>query len=397
MAEGDTKLTKRGQHFVAAAGAPAAFVGVVGDFFAPKGGWLVVGLIGFIALVIMLYAYLRMLPGKDAFEKTFFHKWLAKDSELNWLWSPEQPLKSHGLHMMLIFGVACLFFAGKSAGAASEGGVLAKHVDAIALAQQQIGISQAMLVEQKKTNQTLSSIDTKADNFKKENSDDPRKELANSGVTWEHFRLTRALTEGDLRTAELFLRGDMPMTAPDAAAAFNSPTPAARVLVVKYKALFPASACKSFMGSMKLESVLEGGSDAATMAKELCGNAEARSYAKQQLDSATDQYQRQMAAYNQELAARRSPQQCVKDELKGGGNALAQEASQFNFLKVGTMSTRQSMLAEINANLMIGKTDIRDMRALVEKYCQQQATEAPNISTDDSQVKKLRKIMDWIA
>src|SRR5262249_50915199 len=50
--------------------------------------------------------------------------------------------------------------------------------------------------------------------LKKETSDDPRKELANIGVTWSGNTFLDAVRSGDLRALKLFVAGGVPMETP---------------------------------------------------------------------------------------------------------------------------------------------------------------------------------------
>ena len=53
----------------------------------------------------------------------------------------------------------------------------------------------------------ISKINEKAGNFKKETSDDPRKELANIGVSWNKYNFENCLSMQDNKCIKLFLQG----------------------------------------------------------------------------------------------------------------------------------------------------------------------------------------------
>lgn len=57
--------------------------------------------------------------------------------------------------------------------------------------------------------ETTAAIDTKMDTLKKETSDDPRKELANRGIPWSSAAFVEAMSNGDLESTALFIRGGM--------------------------------------------------------------------------------------------------------------------------------------------------------------------------------------------
>jgi hypothetical protein len=64
-------------------------------------------------------------------------------------------------------------------------------------------------------NGTLDTIERQVSTLKKENSDDPRKELANRGVSWTVDAFFEAIRRGDVETVAMFVRGGMSTSAPD--------------------------------------------------------------------------------------------------------------------------------------------------------------------------------------
>lgn len=62
---------------------------------------------------------------------------------------------------------------------------------------------------QRETVTSLGRIETSIGEVKKETSSDPRKELANLGVSWNSQNLSSALANRDVKIVELFLRGGM--------------------------------------------------------------------------------------------------------------------------------------------------------------------------------------------
>ena len=65
------------------------------------------------------------------------------------------------------------------------------------------------------------SIDHNLQNVKKETSEDPRKELANQGISWDRSALRSAIRQGDLKVVQLFLDGGMKLSYPDVGAALD--------------------------------------------------------------------------------------------------------------------------------------------------------------------------------
>ncbi len=72
----------------------------------------------------------------------------------------------------------------------------------------------AINLEQSST--AIKSMDEKLDGVKKETSGDPKKELANRGVSWDEDSLKSAIARGDMETVALFMQGGMdPMESSD--------------------------------------------------------------------------------------------------------------------------------------------------------------------------------------
>lgn len=386
-------LSKRLGGLVTTGGIPATIVSFTGDLFTPKGGWILVGVLGVLALVIGGYLLLS-LQHREENEMPWWYRMISSDSELGWAWKAETPIFAHGIHVIFLFGVVCLFSAQKSFAAAAEGGVLAGKVDAVAVAQRQLGISEQILAEQKKTNAALESLNKAAEGSKREISANPRIQLADKGVMWEAFRLTEAIKTQDKSTVALFLEGEMPIAVGDAWAGFKSPNGEIKKLLLSHSRLFNPADCKSFVGGLDASAVNQADELSAELVRTFCRNDVARSYVAQELEKQQKFMDRQMAAYNEALARQQTPEACMQHELRDGGRPLMQEASLFNPMAYTTMGPRQQMLAALNAKLITGR--VGDVRPEVRKYCDRQANATPNISTDDTHLQKWKRLQRWV-
>lgn len=67
----------------------------------------------------------------------------------------------------------------------------------------------AMTESAKNIDATTQNIENKLDNIKQETSTDPRKELANMGMSWHYDHFLDALRNQDMRAIELYLQGGM--------------------------------------------------------------------------------------------------------------------------------------------------------------------------------------------
>lgn len=392
----DPKIVKRIAGLVATGALPATALGAIGDLFAPIGGWIVVGSVGLFAAIIAVYLIASLWGRDELTPAPWWYRLSHSDPELNWIWSGKSPFLAHGVHVVLIFSISCMVFATKSFASSGEGGVLAKNVTAISVAQEQLGLSQSILAEQKKTNSVLTSIDTKAENFKREISSDPRKELFNSGVLWEHGRLRQALRESDTKVASLFFQGGMRLSGSDVAIAFEQSTPAIHELLADNLQLFSTSDCIGVMSSISAAATSSAAPSAIKMVRALCSNDETRTQVRAGLENAQAYYSRQVAAYNKEQGERRSSSECFKHEMRDGGRAVVDEAAIFNPVSVYTYTLRQEMLLNISGAAMLGRTSDK-LETVVRSYCNKQAAAKPNIDISDAQVLRWRALKSWIS
>ncbi len=107
--------------------------------------------------------------------------------------------------MSLVLGVVLIGFQNGSE-ETKKSGLIASNVRAFSDLQKSLG-----LVEKKlgKIVKSTASIDRKMDNVKKETSDNPRKELANMGISWNGESFVDAASQGNLKVLELFYKGGM--------------------------------------------------------------------------------------------------------------------------------------------------------------------------------------------
>lgn len=388
-------LMRRVSGLITAGGIPASIVAFFGDLFTPVGGWMVVGALGVVALIAGCYvlAWLRKPIGERS--SPWWYRLTSEDHDLGWIWRAKNPFAAHAVHVLLFFGVVCIFVSQKSFAAASDGGVLAKNMDMFAAAQIQLGISKEILAEQRRTNELVQALSVKADGLKKEISDNPRVRLADQGVAWEAHLLTRAIKRGDGPTVQLFLAGGMPVSSEDALSGFTSTSAEVKRLLIENNHLFEARICPAFLDGLNAIEVAEADSTSGELVNQLCANSVAREHAERNLTEAIQFYDRQRAEYKELLARRRTVDDCVSYELRDQGRPLMREVSSFSLIGAGfTLTSRQQMIAELSISFGAGLEP--DVPVEVRKYCERQATEAPNVSVDDREVKKWKAIKRWI-
>ncbi|NML59955.1 hypothetical protein HHL21_02415 [Massilia sp. RP-1-19] len=392
MGGGEIKLKERLQGLAAIAALPSAAIGVVGDVFSPVGGSVVVAAAGMAALCTAVVLLATMTVRGQKFYETVWARMTVDTDDARWIWNPARPWTSHALHVVSVFGVICLLIAGKSFAASDGGGVLASNVSAVSVAQQQMGISEKLYAEVQKTNQALERIDTKADNFKRERSDDPRKELLNSGVMWEAIRLERAIADGDIRTVDLFLRGGMPVSPMGAAYAFELGSPDIAVMVAKYPSLFDAGKCPAFLARLDTKAILAASPHAAKLVRSLCANDVARAYAKEKLESAEGMLAAEVKTVREEEAQRKPVGQCMRD-LANDKNLFGKAMETGVRMPMGGLSDYDVMLYGISHAASAGRTDFsQEIRA----FCEKQVKLPKRDNSFVDAVKSAEKLADWV-
>jgi hypothetical protein len=197
-------ISKRLGSLVVVGGIPSAVIGVLGDLLTPRGGWIVVGLIGSLAVLLALILIL-ILRLKSVKESNIYKK-IASDSDSAWILEGQSAFTVHIVHVVLVFSLICLFVSAKSYAASSDGGVLARNVPAVSDAQKQLGLSEKILIQQTVTNEKLTEIKNVAIGLKKESSEDPRKELLNLGLKFDGTDFLSSVSSKDYRAIDLYLK-----------------------------------------------------------------------------------------------------------------------------------------------------------------------------------------------
>ena len=103
-----------------------------------------------------------------------------------------------------------------SSNQADNGGYLASKSETISNIQKELGIITELTKKiednTRRTAESTEKISSQIENVKKEVSSDPRKEVANLGLSWDVDAFSKALMSGDLKLIELFLAGGMKPT-----------------------------------------------------------------------------------------------------------------------------------------------------------------------------------------
>jgi len=206
--DGPVRPTLRIDRRVSELGATAAFSGFVaaiGDFLAPKGGWMAVLLAGFAGLGLAIAIWLsngRLFGLLEKIDRRFFASW----------WRGRPVWAQHGLHVVLVFVVSCLFTGVVAYHEKDAGGLLASRSAIVSDMQVVAGIME----EQRRTTAAVEAltdvtrqVERNTAAAKLENSIDPRKEIANLGLSWNQSDFSEAIRREDLHVIRLFAEGGM--------------------------------------------------------------------------------------------------------------------------------------------------------------------------------------------
>lgn len=244
----------------------------------------------------------------------------------------------------------------------------------------------------------VSEVDKKVALVKKESSDDPRKELSNRGVAWTDNSLRDAIRHGEVDNTRLFLAGGMHWRVGWLSDALRDSMGGTLALLTSRQDLLdPAENHSSGCGSMQSQLARQPAITAVQgeFLKGSCGGPAEIAHAKGELERMRAFYASQRKAYDAALAQVRPASACEHELMAGGGQSLLQEASTFSLLGGRlTMTHRDEMLAELQMKVMIGRP-VRpaELTPIVDRYCERQASEKPNIALDDEWVNGWERVL----
>tara|TARA_R110001583_G_C5626113_1_gene406639 strand:+ start:505 stop:1482 length:978 start_codon:yes stop_codon:yes gene_type:complete len=120
-------------------------------------------------------------------------------------WSENQSIFSYFICIICVLSSTLTFYQ-HSTENAKKTGIIASKVTTVKDIQNSLGIINDQLIAM---NTSLTSIDDKMDNTKKEVSTNPRKELSNLGIPWDSIRFYEAIAHNDEPIIDLFFQGGM--------------------------------------------------------------------------------------------------------------------------------------------------------------------------------------------
>ncbi|KIQ97353.1 hypothetical protein [Lysobacter sp. A03] len=183
----------------------SSFLAATGDFFAPKGGWMALLLAGFAGVGLVIAIWISngsLFALLEKIDRPFFASW----------WRGRPVWAQHGFHVVMIFVVSCFFTGFAAYREKDAGGLLASRSAIVSDMQVAAGIME----EQRKTTAAVEAltdvtrqVERNTAAAKLEDSEDPRKEIANLGLSWNQSAFSEAIRREDLPVIRLFAEGGM--------------------------------------------------------------------------------------------------------------------------------------------------------------------------------------------
>jgi hypothetical protein len=162
------------------------------DFLSPRVALLpiaaTVAVVGLLAALALRKFVAPSLPKGSAFRRA-----LAPEMRVH---------KSPALIATALLSALMVSGAAWSSAASASGGVIASKFDAARNAQMQLGVLQGVQKEQRVQTAVLEDI-------REGRTTNPRRELANQGITWEGNGFGNAIESSDINVVQLFLNGGM--------------------------------------------------------------------------------------------------------------------------------------------------------------------------------------------
>ncbi|MCL6746986.1 STY4199 family HEPN domain-containing protein [Kosakonia sp. R1.Fl] len=261
------------------------------------------------------------------------------------------------------------------------------------------GTSTRTLVNTEAIRSDVNEVGKTVAGVKKETSADPRKELANIGIAWEEKNIRAAIERGDTRVVSLFMDGGMNWKLYYAEKALIADHKDTLAVLLHHASLMDEQQGCARMNSVLLQIVDHG--DALTpmqtqFLKTFCSSPENVSMLKGELDRALKFEKNQQEAYDREMAKKETADRCEHRLMANNAQPLINEAAQFSLSGSSTYSLHDTLLANLNSQLLMGKSSLGEIRKQVKDFCNQQANSKPNIAIDDNWSRSQRVIYNVV-
>lgn len=261
------------------------------------------------------------------------------------------------------------------------------------------GTSTRTLVNTETIRSDVNEVGKTVAGVKKEISTDPRKELANIGITWEEKNIRAAIERGDTRVVSLFMDGGMDWKLYYAEKALIADHKDTLSVLLQHASLMDEQQGCVRMNTVLRHSVSHG--NALTpmqmqFLKTFCSSPENVSMLKDELDEALEFEENQQKAYDNEMAKIEPAARCERRLMANNAQPLMSEATQFSLSGSSTFSLHDTLLANLKVHLMMGEYSLGEIRNQVNDFCNKQANSKPNIGIGDNWSRSQRVIYNVV-
>lgn len=261
------------------------------------------------------------------------------------------------------------------------------------------GTSTRTLVNTEAIRSDVNEVGKTVAGVKKETSTDPRKELANIGISWDEDNIRAAIDRGDTRVVSLFMDGGMNWKLYYAEKALMADHKDTLAVLIAHASLMDEQQKCERINSVLRQSVDHGRPltpTQTTFLKTFCSSPKSVAYIKSELDRATSFEASQQKAYDEEKAKIEPAARCERRLLANNAQPLMNEAAQFALSGSRTFSLYDTLLANLNTQLLIGNNSPGEIRKQVSDFCNKQENSEPNIAIGDDWSRSQRVIYNAV-
>lgn len=394
-------FSRRVKSLLWVAALPGAVIGFLGDLLSALGGWLVVAVVGIIALFVggilfLSYPSLKRIINKISLEST-----ILSDPEFSWIWGAEKPFRSHLIHCVFTFAFVCIFLSVKSYVAREEGGILAQNLEAVKLAQEKLGIIRSIEKNQKAANEKLDALIIAT---KKEVSENPRKELANMGINWQEAEFDQAILRKDLIAIELFVSGGMQLSSGAFYSVLTSGDVDIAELLERKSEITSDASCLKVVHKISYEDLTKFNATQRKLFRIMCAKDVVKDNLKNEYKKALDESREYDSNYALRLTKVRPVEKCMKEEYRSNGMSLLNEAVEVNpYRKSPGFSDREYMLVQIHNTLLVfgglgdDKLIEQKILSIVRSYCTDQSVKPIRDKSYDQRLYKFKQLSSFVS
>lgn len=254
--DNNVTITQRIASLISVAAIPASIISLLGDLFTPKHGYYFVIALGILSIFLCVYIFFSLLGKNTPWWLNYFNK----NSDINWVWVGKNPIYTHGVQSILLFGIVCLFSGCQSYKNKNEGGYLSNNVVAIEEFQSLI------FPTLENINISLNEIKIKPNEMK---------------YPWTNEGFNLVLKNSDKNSLELFLKGGWKIDYNSILYLMNNRKSDLLNIIMRHPNNFDNQQCIILFKEIRNHTPI---SNYNTLIRNICGDIETKRYVKDRLD-----------------------------------------------------------------------------------------------------------------